>query len=316
MATSGNPVFESTRVEIIEDAFALLNLYGPSENIPGEDSAFANRLLNRMIKSWMAQGYHVWLKETVILFTKENQNTYSLSSSTSDHATNTYYETTLAADAALGASTITVTDPSDMTIGDYLGVILDDNDIFWTTISNIVSDVITFAGGDTLPSAASSGKAVYNYTTKLNEPFNVYSAVRREADRDIIMNYLAYEEYFQLPNKDDATNTPVSFNYDRQLGEAVIRLWPTPENSTVIVKLTISRKIENFDTNSNTPDFPVEWHEAIVTNLALKLASAFGRNKDQGYMNLKQDAREALEIAATFDNENGSIYFRPDYTHG
>lgn len=316
MAVSNNPDLVVTAADIIRDAYAELNLYGVDENISPADTARGFRVLNRLVKKWQAQQYHLWLKQTVALFTKQNQSLYTLSSSSTDHASDTYYETTLAADAVSGASSIVVTSATNITVGDYIGVILDDNDIFWGTVDGVVTTTVTFTSGQTLPSAASSGKAVYNYTDKLDTPLNVYSAVRRIGNRDIPMNFLSYEEYFELPNKDDPTNTPVSYNYDRQRNSAVIRLWPMPDNSTVIVKLTISRRIYIFEANSNNPDFPEEWSEPLVLNVAVKLAPAFGKNKGETFTALKMDAQQALKDVLEFDNEPGSIYFQPNFRNG
>ena len=164
-----------------------------------------------------------------------------------------------------------------------------------------------------MPSAASENNNVYVYTTRLDEPFNVYSAVRESSDEiDVPMNYLSYEEYFQLPNK-TSSSTPVSYNYDRQLGKAVINVWPVPSDVEYLMKITISRKLQDFVSNPNTPDLPQEWHEAIVVNLAVKLAHAFGRTGTQRYQDLRIEAVESLNKVLTFDSEQGSIFMQPDH---
>jgi tetratricopeptide (TPR) repeat protein len=317
MAVSQNTEFVSTRSDIIRDAYALLNVYGASESVAAEDYEFANRLLNRMVKTWMARGYHVWLKETAFLFPQKEQSLYRISATSTDNATLTYYQTNLAADASTGATSVTVDDTSNMSVDDYIGIVLDDKSAFWTTIDALPGgNQVDFPAGVTLTGDAAEDNKVYTYTTKLPNPLNVYSGVRNDDDRDIPMNYLSYEEYFQLPNKEDTTSTPTSYNYDRQLDYAAIRLWPTPDTANIIIKLTLSRKIANFDVNSDEPDFPMEWHEAIVYNLAVRLAPAFGKNKDAGHQMLITEAAGALQSALSFDNEMGSYYIRPDFHNG
>ena len=66
-----------------------------------------------------------------------------------------------------------------------------------------------------------------------------------------------------------------------------------------------------FDAETDNADFPTEWLETITYNLALRMASAFG--KDQKVMPL------ILPIATTlllqmraWDTESGSLYLMPD----
>jgi hypothetical protein len=265
----------------------------------------------------MAQGYHLWLKETAYLFPQKSQSLYRISATSNDNATLTYYLTNLSSDAVTGATSVVVDDVSNMSVNDYIGIVLDDNSAFWTTIDSFGGgNQVNFPATVTLSGDAAAENKVYTYTTKLPNPLNIYSGVRSEDDRDIPLNYLSYEEYFELPNKEDTTSTPVSYNYDRQLNEAVIRLWPNPDTANIVMKFTMSRKIANFDVNSNDPDFPMEWHEAIVYNLAVRLAPAFGKNKDTGYQLLAAEAKAYLENALGFDNELGSIYLKPDFHNG
>lgn len=317
MAVSNNPNFVSTTDDIIRDTFSILNVYGVDESISAADYQYARRSLNRMIETWTALGYHLWLKQTCFLFPQKNQISYSFSVSSSDHATLNYYRTALSSDAATGSTFIVVDDASNIAVDDYIGVILDTNYIFWTTVDSIAVNQINFPAGVTLPSDAATGKKVFNYTTRLNNPFNVYSGVRHDWSRDIPLNYLSYQEYFELPNKDTATSTPVSYNYDRQRDETIIKVWPKPDTADLLFKFTISRRVFIFDVNSDEPDFPIEWHEAIIYNLAVRLAPSFGKNKDVGFQALVGQATAILQDALAMDNESGSsIYFSPDYRNG
>ena len=312
MPTSNDPTFITTRSDIIKDAFSMLNVFGVDESIDNESYQAANRHLNRIVKRWMAQGYHLWLKEMAYMFLSIGQNTYNLSSSSTDHSTLEYFNTTLSADAAIGSTSIIVEDASGINLNDYIGIIVSNNDLFWTTVYSKVGNTINFPVGITLTSAASEGANIYSYTTPLPKPLELYSGVRNEDGRDVPMDYFSYEEWFELPNKTD-TSTPVSFSYDKQLNSAVIRLWPTPNDCNVIIKFVISREIDNFDVNSNTPDFPQEWHDAIVLNLALRLCFPYRKANDNAYQNLKIEAKESLSDALGFDNEQNSMYIQPNF---
>jgi hypothetical protein len=311
MATSGTTTFKSTLDDIVNDAFQLINVYGQDVNIPDEDFRYAKRLLNRMIKAWQVQGYHLWLKEAVFMFTAINQIEYSLKTG-GDHVTSKYYKANLIAAASAGAAFISVDDVSNIQLGDEMGVMLDTNGLFWSTVDSIVSNDVYFGGGDVLPSSAASGKIIYNYRLRVEQPFNVWSAQRRtESEEDIPMNYLSFEEYQQQPSK-RAPSIPVSYNYDRQRDSAVIRLWPAPQTAKLIILLTIYRKIQDYDVNSNTSDLPQEWEDAIVFNLAERLSFKYRKNTGDLYVSLAQKAASLLAVAQAFDDEPGSVYIQPD----
>lgn len=265
-----------------------------------------------MVKRWQTQGLHLWKKETATIFLQKSQLKYTLGSS-GDHASLSYEETTLSTDYVATDATFIFDDSVSATAADYIGIELDSGSLYWSTVQTVVSPTsVTIAGA--LPSAASEDKKVYIYTTRLAEPFNVYSAVRESSSEiDTPMNYLSYEEYFQLPNK-TAESTPVSYNYDRQLNAAEIRVWPVPQNVEYLMKITMAQKIGFFESSTDVPDFPQEWHEALVLNLAVKIGPAFGKAGDANFAALKQDAMAAFEDALTFDSEQGSLYFQPDYT--
>ena len=204
-----------------------------------------------------------------------------------------------------------------MNNGDYLGIILDDGDIYWTSIDSIVALTVNFKSGDYLPSQSSKGSIVYSYTDKLDNPLNVYDGVRTDDfNRDVPLQYLTYQEYFNLPNKYDPGSLPVSFNYDRQLDYTLIRIWTTPDTSNnLLIKLTISQETSNLDTNRDQPQFPDQWYLAIVYNLAVLMAPRYDKHKDQGFTNLLSLAKDAENKAAEFDNEIGSVYIKPNFRY-
>lgn len=311
MATSGSTDFTSTTNDIIKDAFRKINVVGVDENPSAEDNSFAYRELNRMVKRWQAQGNHLWKKKTGTIFLQKSQREYNLSAN-GDHAAIDYVETTLSADEAIGQVTLSITSSTGMTAGDYIGIETDGNNLFWSTIDS-VPDTTSVVIDDALTTAASSGLRVYAYTTRITEPFFVYSAVREDkSEIDIPMEPLSYEEYFQQPNKTQE-GTPTLYEYDRQLGVGIIRVWLVPQDVEWLLKITYSEKIEDFDSNSNTPDFPQEWEDALVLNLAVKLAPVYGKGNDSNFAILKADADMALQEALEIDNEQGSMFLQPDF---
>jgi hypothetical protein len=312
MTTSNSTDFTITLNEIIKDALIELNIIGSDENPSPEDNLKAQRSLNLMTKRWQAQGYHLWKKKTGTIFLQKDQAIYDLSS-IGDHATETYIETTISADELSGQTTISVTSSVGMNINDFIGIEESDNSLHWSRIASI-PDTTSVVINDALPTGANSGAKVYAYTIRLDQPFNVYSANREsESEIDTPMNYLSYQDYFELPDKIRSSGTPVSYNYDRQLNVARIRVWPVPNDVKTLMKITYAAKIQDFDNNDNTSDFPQEWEDALVLNLAVRLAPSFGKANSQSFIELKAQAMEALDLALRFDNEPGSIRFQVDY---
>ena len=313
MTLSGTTTFESTVQQIIEDAYSECTVLGVDETIDAENLKKSLRLFNRMIKSFQTRGLNLWKKKIGILFLQKDQETYQLYSGSSDHYVDneSYLQRTLPSDMAVGSLTITTSDTTGMSAGDYIGIQNDDDKFQWSTISSVIdsSDVLI---NDALTVKASSGNYVYTYTSKLDTPFNIYSANRfSNTNLEVPLNDLSYEDFFDLPNKSN-TGTVNSCNFDRQLSKYIIRLWPVPENVDFQLKFTHTERIQDVTSTTQTIDFPQEWEDAIVLNLAVRIAVMFGKGEGDNFNELKSEANEALNNALAFDSEGGSIFLQPD----
>ena len=83
------------------------------------------------------------------------------------------------------------------------------------------------------------------------------------------------QEYMSLPQK--STQGPVNVvYYDPQLSNGVLYVWPTGNTNNATLICTFQRPLEDFDTTTDTPDFPQEWYLALVYNLAVNSAPMFG----------------------------------------
>lgn len=312
MATSGSIDFSQTMSDIISDAFTLLGVYGAQESISGVDSALASRTLNAMVKAWQARGINLFTLTEGTVFLEDGQYKYTLNGSSGDQAANEteVVETTLDADAASGAATVTCSTVTGMTAGDVIGVVLDDDTIDWDTISSIDTgtDVVTLTG--TLSGAATDGNRVYTYTNLLNRPLDIVDVrLRDDDDQDRQLTKISREEYFALSDK-DSSGTVNLYYYDRQASSGYLYVWPAPSDSNTRLKITYVRTIEDFDSNANNPDFPQEWVEAIKYQLAVRLAPAFG--KDAKLQTLGPLASSMLENMLEWDNEHASLFLHPD----
>ena len=307
MATSGSTDFNLTRNEIIKDALIILGAVGSEESVDSSDTALAARVLNSMVKAWQGRGVHLWTHQEASLFVIKGTESYSLPGS---DAANTSVSTTLSAAEASGQTVLSVTSSTGMTAADIVLIELTDGTYEDTTIVSVDSALqITIT--DALTSAAASGNNVYSYTTAMGRPLEI-SSIRLHSDSgyDRILNSISRSEYFGLPDK-TSQGQPVSYYYDPQLSTGTLRLWPAPDAIDYSLKLTYSRSIEDFDTSSNTPDFPPEWLEALTYNLAVRLAPMFGKDQKAIQM-IAPMALQMLEEIKMWDNENGSLSVTPD----
>lgn len=312
MTTSGSVDFSVTRDQIITAALEEIDDLAEGETITAARLAQCTLRLNSWVKSLMAQGAKLWAMKQATLFLEVGESTYSLGA-TGDNCTNTYIQTTLSTDEALGSVSLSLTSTTGMAASDKIGIVLDDGTIHWTTISGAPGAPTTIASG--LASAATSGNAVFTYTTKINRPqrldvdaANWHSLVGNDTPVKIISR----EEYTRLTNKNSQGKIVQAF-YDPQLGNGVLRVWPTPDNATDVLQFWYERILEDFDAAGDTPDFAIEWSEPLILGLAYRMANTVGTISIQRMQMLKSAADEALAIAMNYDRSNASTFFQPDF---
>jgi len=320
MATSGSVDYNDTRTEIIEDAYQLIGVYGRGRTVSSEDMALGVRMFNRMIKSWQSQGLHLWAKQEGVLFITDNTGEYTLSSGSSDAYATTWDDaviTELNGAAAASASSLTVDSTTGMAASDNIGVVLDDDTIHWTTIVSVDSSTtLTITSG--LASAAADNNNVYTFTTRLNKPLRITSCRRvsgidsgaTTTQTEIPLVRLSNQEYFELPSK---TNNGLTnhFYYRPNRDDGTLFLWPRPDDPENYIRFTYERLLEDMDATTDNVDFPQEWLECIVYQLAVRLAVPFGREQKATAL-LAPIAAELLEGLKNWDSEVESVYMMPD----
>lgn len=307
MATSGSIDYNATANEIISDALTHLGVLGASESVSGEDYTFCLRALNDMVKTWQAQGLHLFKKDEMDIFLKASTEKYTISS-TGDHSSLTSYVTEVK--TAIGASdtSIDVDSTTNMTAGDNIGIETDSNTIVWTTISSI-TDTDTLVLDSAIGTTAAVDNNVYWYTTRANRPLDIYSIrYRNDSDIDRELKKVSRDEYMRLSDK-DAAGEPTLYYYDPQISAGELYIWPVSTDMSGYLKATVAKTIEDFDSSTDNPDFPVEWVEALKMNLAVRIASAFGAQDRLSA--LAPLAQELLQGVKGWDSENASLFIGP-----
>ena len=291
-----------TRADVIEAALRKIGAYDQGEAIPGDELKSAALSLNLMVKEWVARGVDVWLRQEVTIFLQPDQKSYQLGT---DNATTSYAETTLAAAALSGATTLSLTSTSGISDGDFIGIKQDDNSIHWTTVVSAAGT--TIASG--LTDDASAGKKVYAYTTKATRPQKLVYALRRDvSDNDTEISIIGEKEYLRQSNKGSA-GPPVQVWYKPTLSSGTLYVWPVDGGATYD-KIVISANYlpDDLDAQGDAPDFPIEWGNTLIWNLAAELASEYGVTERE-QARLWKVAEFKLGELLDYDVENASVIF-------
>lgn len=309
---SNDYVFEYNRNQIIKMAGRKVGAFQAGETPDAQTMQDFSDALNLMVKRWNAQGIHVWTETEATLFLQPGQYSYSVGPGTTDNCTEIYSTTTLAADYTSG-TTITVASATGIASGYYIGVVLNNGNIGWTTVNGSPSgNTVTLTAG--LADTATTATNVYFYQTPLVKPLRVPFGRRHYLPSaiDTPMTPLARHDYYDLPNKAN-TGTITQYYFDPKLTTAMINLWPAPSDAQSTFSFTWYKPIQNFDSGADDADLPQEWIDCLVFNLARVTAVEYGVPSDT-YSQIKELAMETLEEMKGFDREPESLYCGVDFT--
>jgi hypothetical protein len=281
MATSGTTSYSVNELDVLKAALGKIGVVEIGRSLEPEDIEVSRRNLNLIIKQWVAQadfapGLKMWTRRRGWLFLQKSQIEYDLGPSGDECAAETYVATTLTANAALGAGTITVASITGLASAQRIGVLLDSGSMQWTTINGAPSgSTVTLT--DTLTGAAASGATVYAYTSKILRPFEIVSAVLRDSDsNDTPMDpQMSIAEYESIPSK-SGTGTPARIYFEAKKTNAVAYLDCAPDDLTQVIRFVYLSYVEDSTATTDDVDFPAEWYRALVGQLAMDCALDYG----------------------------------------
>jgi len=297
--------FTQTRNSLITDSLQLLGVYGVGRTVSSEDMSIGVSMLSKMVKAWGAKGLHLWAKQEAVLFLTKGTSQYSLTTSKAVDA-DALVSTTLSAAEAAAQTTLSITSTTGMTIGDNVGIVLDNDTIHWTTISTLSPFVIVSA----LPSAASSANVVYTYTSGVSKPLNVLQCrLRNASGLDIPMGQIDYQDYYEIGRKTN-TGLPNQWHYIPKTVTGTMSIWPSPSLGTDRVMFTYERINNDISTANADFDFPAEWLEALTWQLAVRLAPAFGKGSKGA--SLLPIASSMLQDLQDWDRDISDLEVSPD----
>jgi len=309
MAVSSSYDYSMNCQEIVKEALYDLGAIAPGETPTADEIVSGRRKLNVMLKGWQAQNIGLWLLQEVTLVLQNDVVKYTLGPTGDGHCSATMNKTELAVAAAAADGTITVDSDSAISDADIIGIELDSSTVDWDVVNGApAANVVTLTG--TINTAAAIDNHVYSYTSLTQRPLAITEARRRDADNnDIPVDIVSRSEYMAQVDK-TSEGAPSLIYYQPTLTNGTLYVWPEPDDTKVQLVMTIARPIMDFDANTDDADFPVEWLEPVISNLALRLAPQYGATV---HPELKNLAHESLFWTKGFDREDVSIFFQPDF---
>lgn len=324
MATSGSWDYSLTAANVIDMALENIGVLAAGATVASADQTLALRRLNVIVKQFQGtadgmQGMKVWTRQTVTLFLAKGQQSYEIGPAAADaRATTQYGRTTLSGAEASGQTVLSITSNTDtttypgttvtMTSGDFIGVVLDDGTIHWSTISGTPSTTATINAA--LPSDAAAGNYVYWFTSRAQRFPAWESAWIRSKNLDdtqLVVFRNSNEYNLGVASKySDGDPTSVLIEPKRLTTRVTFDSQPTDVTDQVF--FSVLYPAEDYDATTNDIAFPQEWLLPLSWKLSKEIAPAFGAIWTP---TMEENFQSAMAIARNMNPEVSDLYFQP-----
>ena len=130
---------------------------------------------------------------------------------------------------------------------------------------------------------------------------------------EITIARLNRDDYVNLPNK-TFQGRPLQYWYDRQRDIPLMTLWPAPDAGAALNQITIWRKryIQDVGGINDQLDIPQRWFDAVIYNLAVRLAEERPEVDPNVLPVLGARAQLSLTQAQAEERDNSPIYWSPN----
>jgi hypothetical protein len=161
---------------------------------------------------------------------------------------------------------------------DYIGIELDGGTIQWTTVDGTPSgdDVDLDAA---LTDDVAVDNYVFTYTNKIARPTEIIEARVRDTDDVDVPLWVCSSRHEFMEIADKTSKGQVSqLYYNPDITNGQLYTWPIADTGDITdrIVMTVQRVIEDFDASANNFDGPVECLEALIWNLAVRVAPSYG----------------------------------------
>ena len=138
------------------------------------------------------------------------------------------------------------------------------------------------------------------------DTIDVLSAVVRRSSTDYALDRVSRDADLNIPNK-STQGRPSQFFIDRSINP-VLKLWPTPENSTGVVILDRLVRMDDAAAQTNTMQMPFRFYPALAAGLAYYISI---KRAPQRTQLLKAVYEEEMERAMSEDRDRASLQIQP-----
>lgn len=292
MATSSSVDFELDVASYVEEAFERCGL----EVRTGYDLKTARRSLNLMLADWANRGLNQWTIEQTSITLASDINEYpggTLTITVGASGSFTVGETITGGSSAATASVTSLPSSTTMAITIPSG---------------------TFTSGETLTGGTSAATTTLSAAvdlTTVQKTIDILSAVITRDSTDYAITRLSRDDYLGIPNKAQ-TGRPSQFFLDRQV-TPVLKVWPTPENNTDVIKFDRLVRMDDADDYTNTMQIPFRFYPCLAAGLAYYLS--IKRAPDRIPL-LKAIYDEEFNRAMEEDRDRASLTITPGLSYG
>ena len=153
-----------------------------------------------------------------------------------------------------------------------------------------------------------------DYTLNANIVDVLDCSIRRTVSgttTDLQMSRVGRSEYLNIPNK-ASESRPSQYFLDK-LNTPILKIWPSPENSTDILVFNKIVRRDDADAATNTMDMPFRFYPCFAAGLAYYIS--IKKAPDRAVM-LKQMYEEEFERALSQDEDRASFRIAPYLRNG
>ena len=294
MAVSGSKDFEPNVADYVEEAFERCG----SEFRTGYDAVTSRRSLNFLFADWANRGLNRWTINQVSQTVVSGLAEYPAGTITATvgSSTNLVIGNTITGQTSVSTAVV-LTKPSSTTI----------------TLS-IPSG--SFTAGETISSSASDESGITTTIsadpsiTDVRSTIDILSSVIRRSGTDISISRVSRDDFLSIPTK-TTTGRPTQYYVDRQI-TPVVKIWPTPENSTDVFIYDRLLRIDDADASIDTVEVPFRFYPCLAAGLAYYLSLKIAPERTTL---LKTIYEEEFLRAAEEDRDRASFSIVPSYSY-
>jgi hypothetical protein len=314
MALSGSTDFTRTHKQLISGALRLA--HGgkmPTGTNRSNVESHASEALNMMIKQWAADGVGLWKNTEVSIPFSYGGYSYSLGPS-GDHASTSLVRTEISTAASSGDTEIVVDSVTGIATTYAIGVELDDGTLQWTTVNGAPSGT-TVTLSAALTDDVNVDAAVYCYESGIARPLDITEArIVLSSGTETPLTLLTRNEYMALSDK-DSIGRANSIYYDATLDTGTLKVWAAATSVSDYLKVSARLPFDDFDSDDDNADFPVECLRALKWNLADEIMDEFAGSGEDAQLwerrrsRVAQKANQTLSAMRYRSIELGSYFF-------